>query len=280
MTQPVSLEEYAEAADRRIRELADRPMDLSGLGNLPEMGSAHAGPSQSYSRPPPVPTARPEIMSDYGDSAGYIAAGATFDPVRGWVGRDGNDMVISSATPPAPDKADWRVTAYFTSPYNLGLLAGPQNAAHIGFKARRNGVVQYVLDGGPSFNPGLGNLRFNGSPEELGGAREGIPELGEFNLSPPKGINAQTLGERLKQAAQDYDGSRPYDLPPFGLYKGGIVGNMMEKNEYNSNSFAAGLLNRAGAAANIPGLQKHMTGKSWTAPGLEQPLPSRYFRNR
>ena len=42
MREPVSLEEYAEQADRRIRELADQPMDLSALAAAPPIpGSLH-----------------------------------------------------------------------------------------------------------------------------------------------------------------------------------------------------------------------------------------------
>lgn len=82
-------------------------------------------------------------MSDYGDSADYIAAGAIFDPVRGWVSRDGDDMVISQAVRPPSDGADWQVKAYFTNPRKLGGFAGPLPAAHTGFKVYRNGVLQY-----------------------------------------------------------------------------------------------------------------------------------------
>jgi hypothetical protein len=39
MTEPVSLEEYAAEADRRLRELADRPMDLSNTSSLLAFGS-------------------------------------------------------------------------------------------------------------------------------------------------------------------------------------------------------------------------------------------------
>jgi len=51
MTQPVSLEEYGEVADRRIRELADQPMDLSGLETAPHIaGTLHsATPGDSIS---------------------------------------------------------------------------------------------------------------------------------------------------------------------------------------------------------------------------------------
>jgi hypothetical protein len=51
MTQPVSLEEYGEAADRRLRELADQPMDLSGLETAPHIvGTLHsAAPGDSIS---------------------------------------------------------------------------------------------------------------------------------------------------------------------------------------------------------------------------------------
>jgi hypothetical protein len=51
MREPVSLEEYAEAADRRLRELADRPMDLSELETAPLIpGTLHsAAPGDSIS---------------------------------------------------------------------------------------------------------------------------------------------------------------------------------------------------------------------------------------
>ena len=42
MREPVSLEKYAEESDRRIRELTDQPMDLSGLAVAPHIpGSMH-----------------------------------------------------------------------------------------------------------------------------------------------------------------------------------------------------------------------------------------------
>ena len=51
MREPVSLEEYALAADQRLRDLPDRPMDLSGLETAPHIaGSLHsAGSGDSIS---------------------------------------------------------------------------------------------------------------------------------------------------------------------------------------------------------------------------------------
>lgn len=147
----------------------------------------------------------------------------------------------------------------------------------------------------------LGNLRFAGSEKEMESSRneDEILRLGEFELKPPKGITGQVFAERLKQAAKDYDGSQPYSLPPLrfdgtapyitdptlGAYAHEIMprpyaDNRMDPNEYNSNSFAAALLNRAGAGLGISDLQKHLAANKWAAPGLEQPLSQRYFRNR
>jgi hypothetical protein len=289
MREPVSLEDYAMAADQRLRDLVNRPMDLSEQGKLPEIAGT-TEPSQSFSRQPLGPMPRPEITSDYGDSAGYIAAGATFDPVRGWVGSDGNDMVISRAVRSPSDGAAWQVKADFTNPLQFGGLGAPLPVAHTGFKVYRNGKMAYAIDGGPQ-GPGeglLGNLKFDGAPEEMTSARAGIRRLGEIPLAPPQGISAQIFGERLKQAAKDYDGSLPYGLPPPHYYQSPAptgetpphFSNVMGSGEYNSNSFAAGLLNRAGAAPNIAAIQNHLTSNNWAAPGLEQPVPQRYFRSR
>jgi hypothetical protein len=51
MTEPVSLEEYAAEADRRLRELADRPMDLSELEIAPYIAGTlrTAAPGDSIS---------------------------------------------------------------------------------------------------------------------------------------------------------------------------------------------------------------------------------------
>jgi hypothetical protein len=51
MREPVSLEDYALAADQRLRDLADRPMDLSGLEAAPHIaGALHtAAPGDSIS---------------------------------------------------------------------------------------------------------------------------------------------------------------------------------------------------------------------------------------
>jgi len=179
-----------------------------------------------------------------------------------------------------------------------------------GRRQRRDGNFMYSLDGGPSGSrgriPGLGNLVFNGSDQQLLDNPKGLSNLGEKTLTPPKGVSGELFAKRLLQAAQGYDGSSPYSLPPTnpsqwryrpvpykkfdptlgqpcldimpGLFS--FAGNKMDPNGFNSNSFAAGLLDQAGASANISAIQKHLSDNKWAAPGLEQPLPQRYFFKR
>jgi len=203
-------------------------------------------------------------------------------------------------------KGEWEVRAYFTNPKGLGELAGPSPGAHTGFKIYRDGNFMYSLDGGPSGpngqSRGLGNLVFNGSDQQLMNNPDGLSDLGEKTLTPPKGVSGELFAKRMLRAAQEYDGSSPYSLPPGDLGFRGvpynfdpslgqygleimpgrftIAGNRMSPNEFNSNSFAAGLLDRAGASSNISAIQRHLSDNKWAAPGLEQPLPQRYFRNR
>jgi hypothetical protein len=62
MREPVSLEDYAMAADQRLRDLVNRPMDLSEQGKLPEIAGT-TEPSQSFSRQPLGPMPRPESQA-------------------------------------------------------------------------------------------------------------------------------------------------------------------------------------------------------------------------
>jgi hypothetical protein len=215
----------------------------------------------------PVPTPRPELPTDVSESV----------------------TVPGTRLPGEGD--DWEVRAYFTNPKGVaGYYAQPLPAAHTGFKIYRGGQFQYSLDAGPSRGgkDGFGNLRFEGEPADLDKNNRGIASLGEVRIAPPKGVSGEAFARQLGQAAYDYDGSRRYALPPpaLPLYEAGasqpslpLVGNAMAKGDYNSNSFAAGLLGRVGAASNIPAIQQHLANK-WAAPGLEQPLPQPYFRRR
>jgi hypothetical protein len=54
----------------------------------------------------------------------------------------------------------------------------------------------------------------------------------------------------------------------------------MAKGLYNRNSFAAGLMARAGVAYQISLIQNRLKENGWAAPGLEQPLSQQFFRKR
>lgn len=203
------------------------------------------------------------------------------------------ESVTVQAEKPRPDGANWQVKAYFTNPAGLGTFSGPLPAVHTGFKIYRDGQPWRVIDGGPTpHRAGLGNLRFNGSDEEMRSSVPGIAGLKEFDLEVPNGIDAETFGRRLLQAAQDYDGSLPYSLPtPMSVVDQGSfgaevthsffpAGNEMPAGKFNSNSFAAALLQRSGASPNIGRIQNHLKSNQWSAPGLEQPFSQRYFRNQ
>jgi len=202
---------------------------------------------------------------------------------------DVRESVTVTGTRPPGEGDDWEVRAYFTNPMGVaGYYAQPLPAAHTGFKVYRGGQFQYSLDAGPSEGPmaDFGNLRFQGEPADLDKNSRGIDSLGEVRIAPPKGVSGEAFARQLGQAAYDYDGSRRYALPPLAVYETGapqpslpLVGNRMAKDQYNSNSFAAGLLGRVGAASNIPAIQKHLAGR-WAAPGLEQPVPQQYFKMR
>ena len=202
---------------------------------------------------------------------------------------DVSESVTVTGTRPPGEGNDWEVRAYFTNPLNLGGHSAPLPAAHTGFKVYRGGQFQYSLDGGPTQDgTDLGKLRFQGTEQELATDKRGIRTLGEVKITPPKGVSGEMFAKQMARAAQDYDGSHPYALPPFSHRMNPFyspeppfpaLANSMAEGTYNSNSFAAGLLGRVGAASNIPVIQRHLSNK-WAAPGLEQPLPERYFRNR
>ena len=173
---------------------------------------------------------------------------------------------------------DWEVRAYFTVPGQvLGYTARPLPAAHMGFKVYRGDRFQYSLDAGPDWfkKGGSGNLRFSGEPADLDENNSGITRLGEVRIVPPKGVSGEEFARQLGQAAYDYDGSLPYSFPlkmaPLPSTIGEpdpkpwlpiYPGNTMNPGEYNSDSFAAGVLERVGAGFNIPVIQQHLAKKN------------------
>ena len=203
-----------------------------------------------------------------------------------------SESVTVTGTRPPGEGDDWEVRAYFTNPVGAGGLAGPNPAVHTGFKVYRGGKFQYSLDAGPTISPrGAGKLRFEGGLDELEKNNVGIGSLGEFKIAPPQGISGEAFARRMADAAQAYDGSLPYKLPSvLGHMTGAEAyggetslfpwGNQMSPGEFNSNSFAAGILQRSGAGSNIGRMQEHLGKNRWTAPGLEQPVPPGYFRTR
>jgi hypothetical protein len=222
-------------------------------------------------------------------------AGAAIPTPSPYLGSDVTESVTVEGTRPPGEGDDWEVRAYFTNPLGLGGLAGPDPAVHTGFKVYRGDKFQYSLDAGPTISlrdASAGNLRFEGKLDELEKNNAGIPRLGEFKISPPQGISGEAFARRMADAAQAYDGSLPYRRPnpvsivdprsfgPEVTHSFFPAGNQMPPGKFNSNSFAAAILQRAGASPDIERIQDHLKSNQWSAPGLEQPIPQRYFRNR
>ncbi|HEV2562623.1 MAG TPA: hypothetical protein VGT78_10820 [Rhizomicrobium sp.] len=94
-----------------------------------------------------------------------------------------------------------------------------------------------------------------------------------------------TFAGRLIDAANNYNNSLPYDLPPLSIdVQMGDAGNFtlatadtMAPGQYNSNSFAAALLDNVGAQSDVVALQTYVAKQGYAAPGLEQPVPQKYF---
>lgn len=207
---------------------------------------------------------------------------------------DVSESVTVTGTRPPGEGDDWEVRAYFTNPAGAGVLAGPSPAVHIGFKVYRGDKFQYSLDAGPTINlrdVSGGKLRFEGRLDELEKNNAGIGSLGEFKIAPPNGVSGEAFARQMANAAQGYDGSLPYSLPnPVSIVDQGSfgaeithsffpAGNQMPPGKFNSNSFAAAILQRTGASSSIGHIQDHLKRNQWAAPGLEQPFSSRYFRN-
>ncbi|MBV8978313.1 MAG: LysM peptidoglycan-binding domain-containing protein [Alphaproteobacteria bacterium] len=175
----------------------------------------------------------------------------------------------------APKGTKWTVKAYFLDPLKyLGHLSQPINALHTGFKIYKDGVPLFSIDAGPDFghvslSEPLGPLIFD-SGSITGNPTSAIPEI---EIPAPQGTDQATFAERLLIEAYAYDGSVPYSLPMDG------VRDYMQpdSDSYNSNSFAASLLIQAGATDDIGLIQYHLAQHDWAGPGLENPLPSRYF---
>ena len=96
-------------------------------------------------------------------------------------------------------------------------------------------------------------------------------------------------------AANSYDDSLPYSLPPFATFDSAtsdvsnpLAGapikmpygfqNSLAPKTYNSNSFLAGLLENVGASSNIEVIKQYVRRKDHTAPGIENPIPKDRFR--
>ena len=119
MREPVSLEAYAAEADRRIRELPDRPMDLSGLAaapNLPgSLRTAVAGDSISSIMGSSDPSAIGAFMQANDMNGTAIRAGESYivperdaftAPGAQARGRAGLDADNARATQRARDRLD------------------------------------------------------------------------------------------------------------------------------------------------------------------------------
>jgi hypothetical protein len=86
-------------------------------------------------------------------------------------------------------------------------------------------------------------------------------------IDPPPGMSGQVFAQTLIQKAYSF---ASYDLP-YKLPKQ-LVRNVMVEGEYNSNSFAAGLLQ------SVCGYVPVIDTPGFQVPGWENPIPSSYFK--
>lgn len=226
-----------------------------------------------------------------------------------WKDDRANDIerVTVEASPPPSDGATWEAKAYFINPLKWGgNLAEPKNAVHGGIKIYRNGEFVTAIDAGPQrehvLQDGtLGNLVLDRRSDSMSANRKsffaGKEDSGEVTLSPPPGVTPENFAKALRMAAENYDDSLPYSLPPFATFdfatsdvSNPMAGTFLKMpygvqdhlapNTYNSNSFLAGILSNVGANSNIEAIKKYIERKGYAAPGIDNLVPQDRFRDR
>ena len=227
---------------------------------------------------------------------------------QAWKDDLANDLesVTAQGLPPSSDGATWETKVYFTNPYWMGVAAQPQDAVHGGIKIYRNGRFVSSIDAGPQLghvwkDGTLGNLVFNRAPDSLSvnvkSSLANRDDDGEVPLMPPKGVSPQNFAQALMMAAESYDDSLPYRLPPPATFDYAArdpsdpfgrsapesmaygVQDSLAPKTYNSNSFMAGLLTNVGAGSNIESIKRYIRRQNRAAPGIENPVPRDRFRN-
>jgi hypothetical protein len=96
-----------------------------------------------------------------------------------------------------------------------------------------------------------------------------LPTKTEIRLpvEPPHGMSGQVFAQALMRKAYDFVSySLPYRFPKH------IVRDVMVEGEYNSSSFAAGLL------LSVMGYLPRIETPGFQTPGWDQPIPSSYFK--
>jgi hypothetical protein len=122
-----------------------------------------------------------------------------------------------------------------------------------------------LLDGQPSFfNPYVTHLGPSNEvllETRVRNSKEDIQKLEQvMEIPPPLGQDDCSFIENLKRAAQAY---RPvkYTFPD-------LPSGNMKRQQYNSNSWVAGMLSATGST--LPAISN---GGKWQAPGFSNPVP-------
>lgn len=219
---------------------------------------------------------------------------------------DGTESVVSEGLRPPSDGAEWEVKAYFSNPVGFGgYLGRPKTAVHGGIKIYRNGKFVHSINARGQrdhlLKDGtLGNLILNRDPNSISVNERSFladdDDSGEVTLTPPNGVSPEDFAQALTMAANSYDDTLPYSLPPAATFDApsdpfdplvegppskmpyGFQDSLAPKT-YNSNSFLAGLLANVGASSNVEAIKQYIGRKNYAAPGIENPIPQGRFRN-
>ena len=214
-------------------------------------------------------------------------------------------VTVEGSRPPS-DGAKWEVKAYFSNPATSGGYFGrPKHVVHGGIKIYRNGKFVHAIDAHGQRDrllkdQTLGNLILERNPDNVSENRMSSladeDDNGEVNLTPPSGVRAEDFAQALMMAANSYDDSLPYSLPPLATFDApsdpfdpsveGPPGKFpygfqdsLAPGTFNSNSFLAGLLAHVGAGSNLNAIKQYIQRKDRAAPGIENPIPRDRFRN-
>lgn len=89
----------------------------------------------------------------------------------------------------------------------------------------------------------------------------------KINIDPPAGMNRQKFAQELVKRAYTFASySSEYSFPAW------LGGSKMDKGEYNSSSYVAGLLN------SVMGYVPKISTPGYQTPGWENPIPYHFFK--